>query len=80
MRCYRPQAARQMAYVDVNTAAGQAEATPISGVCEVHDLLDGDRRPRLVLFCSMCQAWICDECRGNWGRRARAALMKRIGR
>jgi hypothetical protein len=69
-----------MAYVDVNTEGGQAAADKVMGVCDVHALLDNDRRERPVMFCPMCQAWICDECRGNWGRRARAALLKRMGR
>jgi hypothetical protein len=69
-----------MAYVDVNTENGQVQATPLRGVCDVHRLVDGDTRERWVLFCTMCESWICDECRGNWPKRARAAILKRMGR
>ena len=41
--------------------------------CRVCELLDGDRASKPVLFCGMCGAWICDACRPNWIRRARAA-------
>jgi hypothetical protein len=42
------------------------------GQCDVHRLVDGDTSSRLVEFCNLCKAWLCDDCRGNWARRMQA--------
>ena len=42
--------------------------------CEVCRRLDHDSSLKPCKFCSICKAWICDYCRGNVIRRARAML------
>jgi len=50
-------------------------AHPTTGVCDVCVLVRDDHRPRPgVVYCSRCDAWLCDECRGRYDRRAIAAL------
>ena len=41
----------------------------ILGICDVHDLVDGDDRKRLVSFCSFCDAWMCDVCSDDIAKR-----------
>lgn len=50
------------------------------GACEVCRLVDGDDSPKVVRWCDFCRAWICDGCWGDWKRRTRAAIRRRIGR
>ena len=45
-------------------------------VCDVHKYALGDTSKRRVLYCSDCNAWICDECRPNVMRRAKAMLVR----
>lgn len=70
-----------MSYVlpNPNGPAGGFASGEVKGVCDVHRILDNDLRPRLVRWCSMCHAWLCDECRGNWVRRAQAMARRKIG-
>lgn len=49
-------------------------------VCEVCRLLDGDVRQKPCQYCPACQAWICQADIKNLVRRARAMLLKRLGR
>lgn len=49
-------------------------AAPQMGVCTCCERLDGDTSPKMVAYCSVCDAWLCDECREDYWRRARAAL------
>jgi hypothetical protein len=46
------------------------------GVCEVCKKLEGDLSVKPVEYCSMCQADICQKCKGDWGRRLKAAALK----
>lgn len=46
------------------------------GVCDVHQLLEGDTTPRAVKYCSRCDAYICEECRTSTSKRARAAFKR----
>ena len=41
-------------------------------ICDVHYWAKGDGRKRLVNYCSLCDAWICEECVDNIPRRALA--------
>lgn len=44
-------------------------------ICEVHRRLEkDDSTPRLSRFCRFCDAWICQGCWNDLGRRARAML------
>lgn len=45
-------------------------------VCEVHRLVDGDTTIRLVKWCELCKAFICDDCRPNPIKRAKAAALR----
>jgi hypothetical protein len=51
-------------------------ATPAAtlGVCTCCARLDDDQTEKPVAYCSLCDAWLCDRCRGDYWRRARAAL------
>ena len=45
-------------------------------ICDVCFLLDMDGSKKIVEFCSVCNSFICDRCRNDWERRAKAALEK----
>jgi hypothetical protein len=49
------------------------------GVCDVHSLVDGDDRERVVTFCAICDAWMCEPCKDNILKRA-LAWEKRVER
>jgi hypothetical protein len=66
-----------MGYVNANSGSTSGEQT---GVCDVHALLEHDTRPRPVQWCALCEAWLCDQCRGDLKRRARAMLKRKFGR
>jgi hypothetical protein len=46
-------------------------------ICDVCRLLDGDEKPKVCFYCSMCDANICQQDSWRWDRRARAFLRKR---
>ncbi len=46
------------------------------GVCDVCKLVDKDETPKVVGYCGMCGAWLCEGCRASPGRRARAAGLR----
>jgi hypothetical protein len=48
------------------------------GICDVHRLLDFDTTSRLCGYCSMCDAWICEDDLGRWDRRLRAAIKRKL--
>jgi len=46
-------------------------------VCDVCRLVPPiDNRVKLCTYCPVCDAWICEECQNDWGRRARASAMR----
>ena len=45
--------------------------------CRVCELIDGDDTLKDVLYCPVCQAWMCTPCRASIGRRALAAILER---
>jgi hypothetical protein len=47
------------------------------GPCTVCIVLDHDTSEKLVSYCAMCDAYLCDRCRSDMGRRARAFLAMR---
>lgn len=49
------------------------------GICDVHKYALNDINPRMVYYCSFCDADICEECSGNTPRRALAATNKALG-
>lgn len=58
-----------------------AEESPVrqgwvQGVCDVHRLVDKDLGERRVGYCSQCDAYMCDECRGNVVKRAQAWMLR----
>ncbi len=60
-----------------NATAGSHSANTLNGVCECCRRLDNATQPKPVTWCGLCQAWLCDRCRGDLFRRARAALTGR---
>lgn len=57
-------------------ALNQQEGQP--GVCEACLRIDRDNRIKNVTFCPLCNAWLCDSCKRNWPRRAKAAALRQI--
>ena len=50
---------------------------PTIGVCEVHKYALNDARPiYAVLYCSLCNAYMCDTCRDSLFLRGIAAYNK----
>lgn len=49
------------------------------GVCDVCRLLEGNTQQKMVCWCGLCQAWLCDKCRNNPVRRALAAAKQKLG-
>lgn len=43
-------------------------------VCEVCRLLDNNHSEQTCRYCGTCDAWICDKCRPDLIRRAKAFL------
>jgi hypothetical protein len=50
----------------------------MTGPCRVCELVDGDKADKPVQFCTLCGQWMCDNCRGHYGRRALAAALTLI--
>ena len=59
----------------MNTNNNYVEEKQI-GVCDVHRLVNRDVRLRYVDYCSLCNAWMCDECWNNLPKRAYAMTLK----
>jgi hypothetical protein len=49
---------------------------PVGRHCDVCMLLDGDMSPKEVLYCKLCNAFMCEPCRRNNWRRAGASIAK----
>lgn len=56
---------------------GYSPAWGRPGTCDVCLLVDGDAGEKEVRYCSRCDARICRSCTRDWGRRARAALLRK---
>jgi hypothetical protein len=50
------------------------------GVCDVHALVDDDYRIRVVKWCELCKANVCNACKYDIGKRAQAALLRLAGK
>ena len=46
--------------------------------CDVCFLLDGDVTPKAVMYCKLCDAFMCEPCRKNKWRRAGAAIARQM--
>lgn len=46
------------------------------GVCDVCEIVDGNKLPKEVGYCPMCKAQMCAECRRSPGRRAKAWVLR----
>lgn len=57
----------------------QTQPTPDVGQCDACALIDHDTSPKLVQFCKLCNAWLCDTCRASPWRRAKAAAKRALG-
>jgi hypothetical protein len=49
---------------------------PVGRHCDVCYLLDGDMTPKEVMYCKMCDAFMCEPCRKNKWRRAGASIAR----
>jgi hypothetical protein len=52
--------------------------TPLGRHCDVCFLLDGDLTPKEVMYCKLCDAFMCEPCRKNQWRRAGAAIARQM--
>jgi hypothetical protein len=57
-----------------SAATPPTTTTTMMGWCTCCARLEGDYTEKPVAYCSLCDAWLCERCRGDWLRRARAAL------
>ncbi len=53
-----------------------SETLPQLKICDVCRFNDNDLSEKLCKFCSICNAWICEEDETNWLRRGNAAFRK----
>lgn len=63
-----------LGWTSPSTTSVSAPPGVAMGTCTCCARLDGDTAPKPVAYCSLCDAWLCDRCRGDWWRRTRAAL------
>jgi hypothetical protein len=56
----------------------QMGRSPVARHCDVCFLLDGDVSPKAVLYCNLCDAFMCELCRKNKWRRAGAAIARQM--
>lgn len=54
----------------------QPEPPPVIDACDACILLDNNYTPKLVQYCRLCDAWLCDVCRNSPWRRAQAAAKR----
>lgn len=47
------------------------------GTCDVHALVDGDNSDKIVEYCAVCDAWMCEPCKDDVPKRA-LAWVKRL--
>jgi hypothetical protein len=55
--------------------------TPSSVVirhCDVCFLLDGDKSPKEVMYCKLCDKFMCAACRPNMRRRSAAVIAFKV--
>lgn len=57
---------------------GNGEAETKQGICDVHRLVDEDIGIRKVIYCGVCNAWLCDECVPKLYKRGYAALISSL--
>lgn len=58
----------------------EPEGPMAAGPCEVCGYDRGDWTTKIVRYCRLCDAWICDRCWHDWPARARAALKRKMAR
>lgn len=46
--------------------------------CDVCRLVDFNTEKKLCSWCSLCDAWICDDDQHKWGRRFKAAALRKL--
>lgn len=46
--------------------------------CDVCRLVDYSTEAKLCNWCSLCDAWICEDDAGKWGRRLLAAAKRKL--
>lgn len=57
-----------------------AQMNPELRTCDVCNLVFGDGTAKLVKYCGLCDAWMCDRCRGDWMARTMAATKRAFTR
>jgi hypothetical protein len=50
----------------------------VKGICDVHRYALRDTLIRDVQYCSVCDAWICDQCGPDTALRAKAMANKAL--
>lgn len=46
--------------------------------CDVCRLLDWDTSKKVCTYCSLCDAFICEQDKSRWDRRLRAAAKRKL--
>jgi hypothetical protein len=56
----------------------QMGRAPVARHCDVCFLLDNDLTPKAVMYCKLCDAFMCEPCRKSTWRRAGAAIARQM--
>jgi hypothetical protein len=56
----------------------QMGRAPIARHCDVCFLLDGDLSPKAVMYCKLCDAFMCEPCRKSPWRRLGAKIARHM--
>lgn len=46
--------------------------------CDVCRLIDYNTTIKRCAYCGLCDAWICESDSGNWVRRTKAAIKRKL--
>jgi hypothetical protein len=49
-----------------------------SRACDVCRILDFDVSQKICGYCSLCDAWICQDDQNRWDRRIKAAILRKL--
>lgn len=47
-------------------------------MCDVCRLVDYDTTAKWCAYCGLCDSWICEADLGNWVRRIKAAIKRKL--
>jgi len=68
----------QVGAVDPAAAPTLAKMGTVARHCDVCLILDGNRSPKEVQYCKLCDKWMCEPCRKSPFRRALAMFSYKL--